>query len=119
VELSWDEWEVVGPTDSEDVIFVPVSVIFDRDLSAAAYVLYAGICWWHSTGETPTQADMGRQLGMSRSVVVRSLRQLRAKGLVETHRQGYGLPSHLVPTLVPTEEEMLELRNATHRRPSC
>jgi DNA-binding transcriptional ArsR family regulator len=86
--LTLDDYEIVPPAEDEDCVFLPESVIFDKSLSASAVVLYGGICWWHSTGETPTQADMGSQLGMSRSNVARSLRQLRANGLVETHRQG-------------------------------
>jgi hypothetical protein len=69
----------------------PLRVMFDKDLSEGARLLYAALVWWkRDDDQQPTQAQMADELGISERKVRRGMAELVASGLVTHHRRGRG-----------------------------
>lgn len=71
---------------------VPNVILFEETLSASSVRLYAALCKfaWDDDVVWPGQAKLGEMLGIKERAVRTSMRELEARGLVETVRRGLG-----------------------------
>lgn len=78
---------------------VPLTVLYDTDLSPYSRLIYAALNWYQFRGEHPTQAQIGEDIGLCATQVRRCLSTLERKGYItgdtpKSKRGGRSKPVH-------------------------
>ena len=74
---------------------IPALVFQDSDIHAGAKVIYGGLLWYVWRGlDYPGHAQAAVDWGLSENSIVRYMKQLKARGLVEETRPGLGEPNY-------------------------